>query len=565
MTRYLARHGKGARSGFVREIVIATLLCWASPAMGADPAEAPSGVATPRVRYVSQEHVYLDSGRASGIAAGDTLTVHRDGRVVARLLVDFAAEHSATCIVLPSGTEEKVPTSALRAGDIATVADRTGTAPDTTGAPQASSAPPRRERSFPAHPGPTTRGSRAGTRTWGMIGLDHTQASGSPVGGEGYARSTMRVNLTVAGLAGHHSLNIHWRARRDDRGGTTRPGLPSSEWRNQVYELSIRRDPVHVPIGGEVGRFSPPVAVASGIMDGFVVLKSLATGGEAGIFAGVEPTWGTAGSHGPGKRAGVFTSLRGGAGAKMRWLAAVAAVGQYSGRSIDREFVSLRGSLDAPGAWSFAPSAILDVNRRWRRDAAGSSLSLSRLDVTGALNPRGPVTLRASYNRDRAPWTVAVRAIPDSLYERPPGESWRLNLGVRAGAWSLGAGGGNRHGAGSRSDTWFWNADARRGRLLDAFTSIALRANGYDSHLSRGISPSIELRRDPAHGIRTGLAAGSYRYEAEGVAGVESNLWFRLDGGTRLARGYDMDLQYEQASGDALPAHTARFALTRRF
>src|SRR5512134_3421705 len=64
-------------------------------------ADAPGKV---RVQYVSSGSVYLDAGQAAGLAEGTRLRVEREGRVVAELEVQFAAQHSAACKIV-SGAE----------------------------------------------------------------------------------------------------------------------------------------------------------------------------------------------------------------------------------------------------------------------------------------------------------------------------------------------------------------------------------------------------------------------------------------------------------------------------
>jgi len=93
----------------------------ARAAAAADPGVAPRIA----VRYLSADHVYLDAGLAEGVAVGDTLTVARDGRAIATLVVVHAADHSASCTVVFAAEP-------VRAGD-AVAAARGRTAPGGAG------------------------------------------------------------------------------------------------------------------------------------------------------------------------------------------------------------------------------------------------------------------------------------------------------------------------------------------------------------------------------------------------------------------------------------------------
>ena len=67
--------------------------------LSALPARAQGGPPV-SVRYRSAETIYLDAGKASGVDVGDRLEVLRDGKVIARIEVIYAADRSASARVL---------------------------------------------------------------------------------------------------------------------------------------------------------------------------------------------------------------------------------------------------------------------------------------------------------------------------------------------------------------------------------------------------------------------------------------------------------------------------------
>jgi len=73
-------------------------------------AEEPRG--TFHIKYVAEGAVYIDAGRAAGIAEGMKLTVRRGDQGVAELQVVNAAQASAVCEIRSSTAE-------LQAGDAA--------------------------------------------------------------------------------------------------------------------------------------------------------------------------------------------------------------------------------------------------------------------------------------------------------------------------------------------------------------------------------------------------------------------------------------------------------------
>ena len=60
---------------------------------------------TINVRYLSLENVYVNGGKADGIAVGTILIVKRQNSIVARMEVIYTAEHSASCKILEKNNE----------------------------------------------------------------------------------------------------------------------------------------------------------------------------------------------------------------------------------------------------------------------------------------------------------------------------------------------------------------------------------------------------------------------------------------------------------------------------
>ena len=55
------------------------------------------------VSYVSVEHVYIDAGRADGLAIGDRLAKFVDKKIVTEMEVVYVAQHSASCLLPDNG------------------------------------------------------------------------------------------------------------------------------------------------------------------------------------------------------------------------------------------------------------------------------------------------------------------------------------------------------------------------------------------------------------------------------------------------------------------------------
>jgi hypothetical protein len=198
-------------------------------AQAAAPGEAP----TIAVRYRSADTVYLDAGRAAGLAEGERIEVVRDGEVVAVLEVVFLAEHSASARVVEASGE-------VREGDRVRRLAGAPPPPAEDTPPSTTLPPPRRVVRTPPRP------ERApSTRLYGTVTADW---EGFADGGESerdWQRTTVGVRLTGRDLGGLPlGVRVRLRADQFDRDRPYRSGVvPDRESRDRLYELALSWEP----------------------------------------------------------------------------------------------------------------------------------------------------------------------------------------------------------------------------------------------------------------------------------------------------------------------------------
>lgn len=272
------------------------------------PARAQTG--TPiSVRYRSAETIYLDAGKASGVDVGDRLEVLRNGKVIARIEVIYAADRSASARVL-SESPPIAPGDRVRVlGDAAPPAAEPP--PPATRPEAPTTAPPPAE---PAERPATVRGfgglRPSRTRVTGALTFDwESWADGSEAGRDA-DRTTARLNLRVRDIAGTPlQFRLRLRSREVSRERALTGGIPASESRDRLYEAALIWSPPESRLDIRLGRLGTSPFVGLGYVDGVVaqfhVTEWLAVGGVAGQRPEIEEL----GFESSGAKTGAFLRL----------------------------------------------------------------------------------------------------------------------------------------------------------------------------------------------------------------------------------------------------------------
>jgi hypothetical protein len=527
-------------------LLILAIFCSTPPAARAQESRC-------EVRYLSADHVYLDAGSAAGLAAGQRVRVVRGGADVAELEVVFAADHSATCRVVTSTAELRPGDAVIFQPDPALQVPAAGTSqPDTMRQRE----PSRQRNEVVADDGP---------RVDGAVGMVWDHAGDSSRRGLESDLVTVPFRAVVSELGGGLEMRARGSLRHTSRSGYSL--APDAEWRNRILEVALVQDDPHRDWNFAVGRLGSRVAMAAGPFDGLRFDRRVATGLRLGAFAGFAPPWQDLGFGTDDQLAGLTAWYNGPFGDRGALDMVLAAAGRYHQGEVSREVIALTTTLRT-GDFNLVQSAELDVNRGWRRDAAGNSAGLSSLALTGRWQASHRVALNLGYD-DRDPVrTWESRNLPDSLF-------------TDAGRRGLSAGASLRGGRGRSCDV---RGSVRRdertgddvvsgsGRVfLPAVPAagfdldVALRA--FDGPQLSGWSPALGLACRARRGLGLRVETGHQAYTSAPVYGNEDRAsgWVRLSGQQDLAVGWSVGAEYRRDWGDDIEGDRWLLEWRRRF
>ncbi len=507
--------------GFVRGAWRWIALVAALAAAGARPAEA----ATARIQYVSSGSVYLDAGRAAGLAEGAHLRVERQGQVVGELVVEFVAENSAACKVLSA-------TAALAGGDLCVFEAPAARAPGTT-SPTGPQPPPgpstaRDRNSKRASGGSAVRGSLAFVyREYSADdATSRTPAVRANVRWEGDERQRLEVRV----YATHQALDL---------------GAATSNGVSRLYDAALRYRAARDRFGIDGGRFVPERLEWMGSIDGAAAavrpLAGLRLGFAGGRAARLE--WGEPSNL--GQRWGGFLEANDARPqGPVRWRVVAGGVRLQDASVIQRQFGFLRTDARLGARVRAYDLFEVDVNPAWKRRLGEPHVTLTSWGAgTDVSLPHNlEATVGVDSRRDEVlPQIGSVPIVPAPVSERTNGIN--AGLALRPSLWSSFRVRGDvrTRSDGSRA-TRSWDASvAATPPQLRQVTGI-LHVSLHDSPFERGEITDASLSYAVTSMWRCDVAAGSYRSRG-GSTGVVPGTgdprrnWLRLGADLQLGGG----------------------------
>lgn len=489
-----------------RGLVVLAVVVGATGPLAAQADTAAPAARWAAITYLSGATAYLEVGRQQGVREGTGFTVVRGGATIAELTAEFVSSgrtaaritsSSATLTVgdsvwyLPVSLPEPVPLVA-------------------SGVPAARRAASRRPSPVHGRVGvrylAIDQGNGRVLRQPGLdLRLDGGQLGGTPLG--------LAVDLRLQ------------RTSVSGDGGTVPVG------RTRVYQAAAQyqrqRNGSRVALGRQFATALAPV----GIFDGLAVdLRGARWNG--GVLVGTQPDAVTFAPAGSTVEYGAWLQRHAASGSRSPWSVTLGAIGSYDRGEIDREFVYLRGTY-ASRRVSLHAAQEIDVNRGWRREAAGTAttftaslvsanLSISdAVQVSGGFDSRQSVRLYRDFVNPEVTFDDALRQGQWGELAVRPSRHLRFSAGMRRS--TAGAQGTSRSATGS----------AVLSRLSPLGLGLRVRATRYTGPLSEGMLSSVALEAAPAASWRVSLNAGQRTSHPPGLD----------DGTTRLTwMGGDVDL-----------------------
>ena len=372
---------------------------------------------TSQVKYVSASAVYMEAGATDGVRRGDKCRVIRDGVVVASLEVTYTSSGSAACRVLEKQDEVKAGDTVI----IEIVAPAVVPVEIPTPSDTARAVAPEVERIRRVRP-------ERGMGWSGRLGFDYYAQIAREAGGAEWNQPSLALNGRVYNIARSSlQLNIRLRARRLNR---TSQGA-KNQWNSRLYEFSLANDRVNSRYQWSLGRVQPSGASGAGYLDGSTFSYGLRDNWRWSFFAGVEPDPVTSGVSTNKLKAGSLIRWNSPTSNEYRIVSSLALVGVYNRGEIDREYMYLSNDFSSTRRFTVNQSAEIQINRGWRKNAAGSTFDVSGflLSANYAISDR--MNLSGGFSRWRNVRDAADKAIPDSLWVGAARSGWRLGWDAR--------------------------------------------------------------------------------------------------------------------------------------
>ncbi len=511
------------------------------------------------VRYRSVDTIYLDSGRAMGLAVGDQLEVVRQGRVIAELEVTFVAEHSASCRLLVEhesvtagdevvgmravGDSEREP-----AGEVATALDSApGPSPSPEEMPVAGGQP----ESFVTEP------RRPSTRVDGSIAFELESFTDDSGAGLDFQRTQLRLNLKVRDIGGTPlQMRIRVRGQENRRARNFSDGAPENESRNRLYEAALLWAPRDSRFKLQAGRIGTSPFVSIGYLDGVVGQVRLTRGFDLGAFFGSQPRLDEITFESLGQKFGGYARFsakpQGPASGFQLYLAGIREQGK---EDVSRDYVAVETHYTPGGRWSIFQRAEVDLNQGWRGDVSDSSAQLSLFSLTVNARLSAASRFSISYDRNERYRTEDTRHIPDELFDElaRQGLRARLSFGKPRGL-QFSLHGGVRHRDDGEDETYSFGFGLLHPNVASWGLTLGGDVLGYSNRYTDGyvVRGRAAKRMRGGHQLTLSLGGRLSQDNRFGEFEDRSTYWARLGGWAELPRGFYAYGDYEYNAGDDL-------------
>ena len=455
-----------------------------------------------KVRYVSAGTVYLDRGGNAGLKVGDRLDVMRNKKILARVEVTYIATASASCRIISQQSEISV-------GDIARWVESTvqEAVMDTMTSV--------RTRMIPEKKGSDRIPAYRTYISGGFSVQMYYRIDNSPAAfdfNQYNARLTLRIrNLWMESL----NININTRAQFDHRVSALGTNIPEDEWRNRLYWISAAYEPPDGPVNFQIGRIASGKFSGFGYLDGLLIQHNISNAFSWGLFGGVQPDMTKIGFTTSMQKYGLYGTYRSGAYSGSYLQTTLAFAGSYTSGKVNREYAYFEIRMNDRSGWRLDNSLELDYNRSWRRDYAGTIVSLTGLYVSGSYKFNDWITAGLGYDNRKNYLTYVYYSRSQELFNEAQRQYMRGDVQVNFPVdLTVALRGGLREGKGDSRISYNYGISLIKSNLFNRFLQLNMAFSGFRTLYSSGLTPSASLRYQMGP-VSTGVAYGAYRYSIE--------------------------------------------------
>ncbi len=504
-----------------------------------------------RVKYISAQNIYLDGGKAAGLAAGDTLIIMRGAQPIATVKVVYAAENSASCQVLRS-------TATIQQGDRALLLKKSKK--------QTKKQVHRvRKRTVPRRKSRTER--KNGVDFSGSVSLQWYHIKDLSSTSYNFDQPGVRLNLKIRNLFnGNYRFRIKTRSRYNKRARQFSTLVPRREWRNRIYELSFAFDDEKAAFNYRFGRIISNSFSGIGYIDGFLLQHNYTPQLRLGVFAGTQPEWHYSRFQTSLQKYGAYLNFIRGDYRHSRFESTIAAAGEYHGSVVSREFIYFQNSFRTRNGLSIYQNAEIDLNRDWRKEKTQQDVALTNLYVNASYKFSRWVTVGLSYNNRKNYYTYEIRTVADSLFDDAMRYGLRGNLYLRLpNNYHVYSNFGLRKRETDTQYTYSFAGGVNKSNLSSLRLFLGIRATGFSNYYSEGYNFSMRMGKYFRGGHNAYLSYGAYTYSLNAGGTRRFNNWIRLNSMIQLFGRFFLTEYYEYSWGSDYPGQRIYGELGYRF
>ncbi len=514
-----------------------------------------------QVTYLSSSAVYLDAGRAEGLAVGARLAVVRGGETIAELEVDYVAEHSASCKVVRS-------TRTPQAGD--QVQLLSSPAPEGE-APMPAPAPtptPEIVQPVPVYRTQTTGPDARRNRTVGSLVLGYRSFSDDL--GPSIDETGGRLSLRMTDIGGTPlELRVRGRARDISRSGYG-PSVDTSQRSDRLYDLSLRYAPPEGRFALQLGRLSSGPYAALGYLDGALGEVRIAGNFWFGLFGGSSPDVTELTLDTKRRKYGGFFryDYRGTPGGTFAEVVVGGATERDDQGNPSRDFATLETRFGSGSRWWIFQRAEIDLNRGWRQDITGDSSQISNAAISASFRLTQSLRATLSYDQNRNYLTAETRPLPEEVFTRFFREGARASLDwMSPDGWSGSLGAGEERADDLDDPTDSVYLALTKTGIFGVPLMLGVDGSSYRGGTAEGWVGNLRARWVFRAGHDVGLTVGAAdaKFKLQPGLADRKSQWARLSGTLQLPWRIWLYAEYEVDSGDDLDGSRATVDLGYRF
>ncbi len=505
-----------------------------------------------QIKYLSAENVYIDAGKADGIQTGDSLLVKRGSESIAALRVTYTADHSAACQIMTQQSE-------LQVGDVVKpirLHEET-------------------ELEIPAEsrtrtqPRPRSRSHRDRTdqlKIRGSASANWYHFSDVSTLRYTFNQPGFRLNLRLANvLAKNYNFELVTRGRYSMRTTRVSSRLPENEWRNRLYKVSLSYDDASAMFNYKIGRIISNTFSGVGYIDGLQLQQNVSENFRYGLFAGTQPQWQYSSVQTSLQKYGAYLNFSNGDYSIGRYEGTLAAAGEYHGATVSREFLYVQNSYNT-SRFNIYQSADVDINRDWRKERAGESVSLTNLYVYSNYRITADFAMGLSYDNRKNYYTYEIRSLADSLFDDAMRQGFRGTVRLKLpGRIHVFGNAGLRTVDSDQKNALSYALGINKYDLTPLRLFTGLYASSFSNHYSDGYHGSLRLGKTFRAGHDAELAFGTYAYNLRTTKSSRRNQWLRFNFSLHLPVSLYLTEQYEYSWGNDAEGHRFYTELGYRF